>query len=208
MSKTFELYTCTYKGDIVYVGSGIKGRHKHCDSGCSHVFELNEVFFLEGAEFLEVRVVYESRLKSDVEGKEVEIIKSRQPRFNKVHNGNTERQIKAHESNKLRMFLKNKGLESLKGRSLIKYEAVVSAFINFFGYNNVLSGNFLLTGAETYKKLGNYELYTLSRWARSKESVINNENSYFYVLRRSLEEYVGYDITEKTTKGMSIQGLR
>ena len=34
MTKIYELYQCEYKGEIVYIGQGKKGRHKHCNSGC------------------------------------------------------------------------------------------------------------------------------------------------------------------------------
>ena len=48
MSKEncYEVYVCRVDGEIVYIGSGRHGRHKHCDSGCSHVYELNKIHFL------------------------------------------------------------------------------------------------------------------------------------------------------------------
>ena len=48
MSKEncYEVYICKVDGEIVYIGSGKHGRHKHCTSGCSHVYELNKMHFL------------------------------------------------------------------------------------------------------------------------------------------------------------------
>ena len=44
----YEVYICKHNDVIVYIGKGTRGRHKHCISGCSHVFELNKTFFTEG----------------------------------------------------------------------------------------------------------------------------------------------------------------
>ena len=43
----YEVYICKLGDDTVYIGQGVKGRHKHCISGKSHVYELNEIFFSE-----------------------------------------------------------------------------------------------------------------------------------------------------------------
>ena len=37
----YEVYACKYNGEYVYIGSGKHGRHRHCTSGRSHVYELN-----------------------------------------------------------------------------------------------------------------------------------------------------------------------
>ena len=51
MSKHFEVYICKLDGNIIYIGSGANGRHKHCNSGCSHVYDLNKLHF-EGKVFV------------------------------------------------------------------------------------------------------------------------------------------------------------
>lgn len=52
MTKVYELYHCKYQGEVVYIGQGSRGRHRHCNSGISHVFELNEIYFTEGKEVM------------------------------------------------------------------------------------------------------------------------------------------------------------
>lgn len=59
MSKVYELYHCKYQGEVVYIGQGARGRHRHCNSGTSHVYELNEIYFTEGKDVLDVTVVQE-----------------------------------------------------------------------------------------------------------------------------------------------------
>ena len=36
----YEVYVCKLNDEVLYVGQGKLGRHKHCNSGCSHVYEL------------------------------------------------------------------------------------------------------------------------------------------------------------------------
>lgn len=44
---THIIYYATYKNNIVYIGSGLPSRHKHCTSGTSHIYDLNRLHFLE-----------------------------------------------------------------------------------------------------------------------------------------------------------------
>ena len=36
--KVYEVYECRVNDLLVYIGSGVEGRHKHCDSVLSHNF--------------------------------------------------------------------------------------------------------------------------------------------------------------------------
>ena len=45
-----EVYLCYLEDEIVYIGSGKLNRHKHCNSGTSHVYALNKLRF-EGVVF-------------------------------------------------------------------------------------------------------------------------------------------------------------
>jgi len=45
-SEWSEVYLCYLEDEIVYVGSGKLNRHKHCNSGISHVYELNRLHFV------------------------------------------------------------------------------------------------------------------------------------------------------------------
>lgn len=55
--ETFEVYFCYYKDVVVYIGKGRLGRHKHCNSGASHVYKMNELHFKEGKDVLKTEVV-------------------------------------------------------------------------------------------------------------------------------------------------------
>jgi hypothetical protein len=43
--KNYIVYVVRFEDEIVYIGSGIKGRQNHCISGTSHVYDLNRLHF-------------------------------------------------------------------------------------------------------------------------------------------------------------------
>ena len=78
--KIYEVYLCKQEGIVVYVGQGYYNRHKHCNSGTSHVYELNKLHF-QGVVFdVEVTILDN---KDVAVKKERELIKKYLPKFNK-----------------------------------------------------------------------------------------------------------------------------
>ena len=102
----FEVYSCYYDGELLYVGSGAISRHKHCNSGCSHVYELNKLHF-EGAVF-DIKLRY---FETKEESLEVEkaLIREHLPKLNSVHTSRNKSKAKWFEQyNKLReVFAEN-----------------------------------------------------------------------------------------------------
>ena len=85
--KVWIVYFVRYKSEVVYIGSGVRGREKHTTSGVSHVYELNKLHF--AGEEVDVTVVKEFTSKEASLSFEMEQIKKHRPTYNKVHN-NTE----------------------------------------------------------------------------------------------------------------------
>lgn len=81
--KKFELYYCYYKGELVYIGQGKTGRHRHCLSGKSHCAELNKIVLSEGLDNLRIEVVYRANDRFKTREREKEDIVRLQPKFNK-----------------------------------------------------------------------------------------------------------------------------
>lgn len=77
----FECYIARYQDKVVYVGSGAKGRHKHINSGKSHVVELNQMF-LQGY-LLDVEVIPKKNKESALLHEEA-LIRELEPVFNTV----------------------------------------------------------------------------------------------------------------------------
>ena len=45
IGRNYQIYYVVYEGIVVYIGCGKRGRYKHCNSGISHVYELNQIHF-------------------------------------------------------------------------------------------------------------------------------------------------------------------
>lgn len=82
MAKKYEVYICVYKGEVVYVGYGTVGRHKHCVSGTSHNYKLNELHFTGERSLLTVSVVAYFDSSAEAKLYESELIKEHNPKFN------------------------------------------------------------------------------------------------------------------------------
>ena len=170
MSKcqTMEVYVCKKDGEIVYIGKGRKDRHKHCNSGVSHVFELNEIRFTEGADVLETEVV--KYFKTDKEACEYEIflIGKYNPKFNKTYTTKTKTENMT-EARKLKSSMKAHIMDvrSKNLRNVYEsYYALVDEFLGHFGCNFHNKGDLKIYGTCFYKGLGLKSLANLSRYLR------------------------------------------
>lgn len=94
--KFFEVYVCKDEnGTILYIGSGVSGRHKHCISGTSHVYGLNKMHF-ENRE-LSVKVLSLHESKEDALEREKDLILQYRPIFN-IQYLNNEKSTRANNS--------------------------------------------------------------------------------------------------------------
>ena len=84
--KLYEIYEVSYKGQVVYIGSGLQGvRHLHVKSGSSHNPDLNQLFFEDPSNIL-VQILRENLTKEESLEYEKEYIQATKPIFNIVHN--------------------------------------------------------------------------------------------------------------------------
>ena len=83
MSKDlYEVYVCKLGNNVLYVGQGLKGRHEHCTSGVSHVYELNRLHFT--GDIVDVSVVLSGLDKETALQQEAALIQELKPILNKV----------------------------------------------------------------------------------------------------------------------------
>lgn len=81
-TKSYEVYVVKSKnGEVLYVGEGLSGRHKHVSSGVSHVYDLNK-FYFSGRKLI-VRVVWQGNTKQGAISHEKLLIDTLKPKFNK-----------------------------------------------------------------------------------------------------------------------------
>lgn len=80
----YEVYVCKLNDEVLYVGQGYSGRHRHCTSGCSHVYELNKLHFNNISPTVEV--VHIDGRKESVLRMEKKLIKELKPKYNITYN--------------------------------------------------------------------------------------------------------------------------
>lgn len=197
MGKVYEIYHCSYKGEVVYVGQGSKGRHKHCTSGCSHVYKLNEIYFLEGVDALSVEVIHYSNNKEAVLIAEKDYIKKYQPIFNSVFNKSFSRNDDANEGKKVKSKFYN--IEYLgrmnKQSDKIKYKKLVEEFYDYFGYLDIVNKDIALYGYVHYKDIGKSSIALLSRYVRQYGGLTKAKENPYIVFEFALKDL--FDINLK-----------
>ena len=81
----FYVYKATgLNNEILYIGKGGGDRYKHCNSGISHCFHLNEYFFKNGSESINTKIVREFDCEIEALEHEKVCIQTLKPMFNKV----------------------------------------------------------------------------------------------------------------------------
>ena len=85
--KLYEIYEVSYKGQVVYVESGLQGvRHLHAKSGASHIPALNKLYFEDGDNMI-VNILRDGLTKEESLEYEKEYIQAIKPEMNTIHTG-------------------------------------------------------------------------------------------------------------------------
>ena len=208
MSKcdTMEVYICKKDGEIVYIGKGRKGRHKHCNSGTSHVYELNEIHFKEGSNILETEVV--KYFKTDEEATILErlLIQKYKPAFNKVFTGRCSRALTSSGASSLKRdmlkYISDMGFKN-QGGHYEKYYKLVDEFLSQYGYDFYRKDDFLIYGAEFYRDMNLGLIANLSRCLRGDG--YNSKDSYATIFKSCVEDLYGIDLSCFVTKRLDQQ---
>ena len=149
----YEVYICKYNGEIVYVGEGIRGRHRHCNSGKSHVYELNELYFTGDKTLFNIDVSYVASKKIARET-ETRLIKKYKPKFNKVGVTN-DRGAKGVFCARFKLLLTNavndSDLTSLKKEKL---NVCFDQFLIYHSHDMLKNEGLLIRKHNEYRSLG------------------------------------------------------
>lgn len=124
---------------IIYIGSGQHNRHKHCTSGCSHVYELNKMHFNNEpfhTKLLHVNLTKEKSLEI-----EKKLIDTHQPRFNQQFMKNDNRKLMMGEWKHLKEKLLGI-VDKLDGRNMVlyKFKSQVECFIDTYKLQWLIAG--------------------------------------------------------------------
>lgn len=88
---THEVYIVRYKGEVLYIGEGKKGRSEHVHSGVSNIYTLNKLHF--SGEVFDMEVI-SCDCKEQSKELEKKLIKSLRPLYNTEHS-KTEYELKS-----------------------------------------------------------------------------------------------------------------
>ena len=185
--KGYEVYVCTLDKDVLYIGSGRLNRHKHCNSGTSHVYELNKLHF-EGKIF-DVKLKFFSTKEESLE-EEKRLISQHLPRFNIVHTSkNTSKADWLRNGDKLRKAFKYYNKFPENSSMFNKMNDFLNLFLEIHQLPMIESEGVLLRGRSFYKVRGHHKISNLvNNHKCTAKGVTDVFIVFFSLLKLSLEE--------------------
>lgn len=185
-SEWSEVYLCYLEDEIVYIGSGKLNRHKHCNSGTSHVYELNKLHF-EGVVFdVEVQKYKSRKIANE---KEVELIKKHLPKYNTVYMPkHTSKGDQLEKYRNFRGIFKVKCLEQ-KVLDFTKMCNLLDEFLKSHSLEIIESEGVIFRGRGFYISKGCDKLSALIRNHRNQPS--KPSTGFFNLLNESLNAFYG-----------------
>lgn len=151
MMSGYEVYKCRLDGNVIYVGQGKTNRHKHCNSGCSHVYELNKMHF-QGIVFdVAVKRV---KTKYDAILLENHYIQKYKPKYNTVGIADNRQEVA-----NVRAAFKKALTDDIKYTRLPlsqknKMYKIIDEFIKYHTHNDLTENGLRLRGHGVYKSSG------------------------------------------------------
>lgn len=196
MSKIYELYYCIHSGEVVYIGQGAKGRHTHCNSGRSHVYDLNEIHFREGPDALETKVVLMGRDKEKMVELEREHILTLRPKFNSQY---LKRRVEDPQAVVENMNMKKALLEYPKSHAgkkegdifIQKYENLCEEFLEFHSIQDIRDKNIMMFNRSTYGRFGAKYLENLIKNIKYRSGL----SGYCMTFCEAIEEIFDIDLS-------------
>lgn len=199
----YEVYVCKHNDEIVYIGSGKTGRHKHCLSGVSANYELNKLHFTE-LDNCEVNVIKNFKSKLDSMEYEKTLIKLHNPKFNTVHTNKTEQDFASICRNKKYEFIKMLCQNDGCGKAKNKVTALAEEFFKLFKVSDIISGDIMIYSKTQYEKCGNNIMTQFARNLRCVERYDTNVGGC-KIFNTVFINVFGYDLRDKC---VSIPNLR
>lgn len=197
MVKVYEVYQCEYKDEVVYIGQGTKGRHKHCNTGISHVRELNRIYFIEGEDKLCVKVIKELSDKGAALELEKSLIDYHRPKFNKVFNSSKNPMADYGDLRAVKKQFNAYANESeINLASYEKYHDIVDEFLGYVSARDLKEGTILLYSNESYLKIGLKNMGKLSRFIRCMENKYSPKKSPTLLFYLAVKDIYNIDLKE------------
>ena len=150
----YEVYICYVGDEVVYVGKGKRGRHKHCLSGTSHVYGLNELHFKTGCENMRTEVFQNFSDEKKALEKEDMLIKKYRPKFNTIGVEDSRMEKATTRSAFKRHFLNYVNCLRTTEHKKKLLVICIDEFMSFHTHNMLLEDGLLLYGKGKYQSSG------------------------------------------------------
>lgn len=186
-AKRFEVYICSLDKEILYIGSGKINRHKHCNSGTSHVYELNKLHF-EGKTFTIELKFFDTKEESLEE--EINLISKYVPKFNILFTGKGSSRVSClHNGDKLRKAFKKYNKFPENSNMHNKMNNFLNLFLEAHKIPMIEYEGVLLRGRSFYKVRGHDKICNLIKnHRRTLKNGTSTFTVFFSILKLSLEE--------------------
>lgn len=180
-TKKFEVYAASNaEGIIIYIGSGKLGRHKHCTSGVSNIYALNEMHFNKEEVVVRVLDVFNTKEESMVEEKKLILLY--RPMCNTQYLTDTrvsKMKTAVDSTRKFREIVQTNGLTIYKHRRN-KY------LLRFVKFTEELLSNYKINGL-----ISGIQLYGNQRLRSTEYSSYRKRDSLQFDLFHSIFDYNG-----------------
>ena len=185
--KRFEVYICSLNKEVLYIGSGKVNRHKHCNSGTSHVYDLNKLHF--SGNIFDIELKFFTSKEESLE-EELALINQHVPKFNIVHTGkNTSKVDWLHKGDKIRKSFKHFNQFPEKSGIFKKMNNLLDLFLDVHNLPMIDHEGVLLRGRSFYKARGHYKIENLIKNYRcSTTGTTRIFIAFFSLLKLALED--------------------
>lgn len=198
--EVFEVYICRYDGEIVYIGEGKKGRHRHCNSGGSHVAGLNELYFLGDRSLFDIEVFF-FRTKGEAKSEQDSLISLHKPRLNIVGVSDT-RQSLGGGRNEFKRLVENKIYYSrFNTKVKVRMRDSFAELLNFHTLKQIdQDGGLYLRNHLFYKRLGFESISTLLHSLATHKTGCLGYKELFRMIKNVYFEVYKQDLVVKFLK--------
>lgn len=184
----FEVYICKIGSEIVYVGSGKLNRHKHCNSGTSHVYEMNKLHF-NGVLFT-VEVTHFATREVALE-QEIKLIRSYSPKYNTQYTEKDIRRNLGSDKISFRKALKDSYNKMKVKLSKEKFSKLSEEFLKAHSIQRIREEGVIIKYPKFYYKVGCNTLGNLVK--RDRVFVSKTSVEFFSILEATYKQHYGVD---------------
>lgn len=191
----YEVYVCKHNDEIVYIGSGKHGRHKHCVSGVSQNYGLNKLHFSDPNN-VKVEILMYVNTKAESFEVEKSLIKLHKPIYNDVFVTNTRNDSSSIASTKRKQFKELMDSYNIKGLNRHKLIKLYDDFFELYSINDIIQNRIKILPYQSCINANWYSVAQLSKYLRNVDSDVYTAQHYCGLFCECFVEVFNYDLMD------------